>query len=69
MKAWTIAIASMMLTASALSIAAGINALSDGAKTATPPLLLASVALILLGLTLAVAAKYRNSRPRHERGD
>ncbi|WP_422759183.1 hypothetical protein [Paenarthrobacter sp. C1] len=59
MKTWTIVISSMMLTASGLSFASAF--VPDGGGSAA--LLIGSVALILLGLVLAVVVKTRQAMP------
>lgn len=69
MKLWTIVLVSMFLTASALSLTAGVIGLGDGDKSATPVLLGSSTGLILFALILAVALKTWNSRPRPDLDD
>lgn len=64
MKTWTAVLVSMFLTASALSLTAGVIGLGDGDKSSTPALLVCSKGLILVGLLMAVVLKARTNRPR-----
>lgn len=69
MNIQTAVIASIFLTASALSLASGVIGLGDGDRSAAPVLLGSSTGLILLGLILAVAFKSWNNRQRPDLED